>query len=84
MRKEPTGAGIAYLLHIDAEREPVRARRAFDTNLARAKMDIGVAYKQLLRGTTTVWSSPDMAVHTSKAACGPSRIAHQAVITSAV
>ena len=37
------------MLHIDAEREPDRARRALDSHLARAKWMSGSGYKQLLR-----------------------------------
>ena len=37
------------VLHIDAEREPDRARRAFDSHLARAKWMTEVGYRQLLR-----------------------------------
>ena len=38
------------VLHIDPEREPERARRAFDSHLARAKWAARVGYRQLLRG----------------------------------
>ena len=34
--------------HIDAEREPDRAQRAYDTHLARAKWMTEVGYRQLL------------------------------------
>ena len=37
------------LLHIDPEHEHARARRAFDTHLARAKWMSGVGYQHLLR-----------------------------------
>jgi hypothetical protein len=37
------------VLHIDAEREPDRARRAFDSHLARARWMSGVGYRHLLR-----------------------------------
>ena len=37
------------VLHIDPEREPQRARRAFDSHLARAKWAAGIGHKQLLR-----------------------------------
>jgi hypothetical protein len=35
------------VLHIDAEREPDRARRAFDSHLARAKWISGGGYRAL-------------------------------------
>jgi hypothetical protein len=38
------------VLHIDPEQEPYRARRAFDSHLARAKWVSSVGYRQLLRG----------------------------------
>ena len=38
------------VLHIDPEREPDRARRAFDSHLARAKWMTEHGYKHLLRG----------------------------------
>jgi hypothetical protein len=38
------------VLHIDPEREPDRARRAFDSHLARAKWASRDGYRQLLRG----------------------------------
>jgi len=38
------------VLHIDPEREPDRARRAFDSHLARAKWMTQVGYRHLLRG----------------------------------
>ena len=37
------------VLHIDADREPDRARRAFNSHLARAKRMSGVGYRRLLR-----------------------------------
>jgi hypothetical protein len=37
------------VLHIDPEQEPDRARRAFDSHLARAKWMSGVGYRHLLR-----------------------------------
>ena len=36
------------VLHIDAEREPDRAQRAYDTHLARSKWMTEVEYRQLL------------------------------------
>ncbi|MCA1393300.1 MULTISPECIES: DNA -binding domain-containing protein [Bradyrhizobium] len=41
------------ILHIDPEREPARARRAFDSHLARAKWMTEYGYRQLLRGGVT-------------------------------
>jgi hypothetical protein len=38
------------VLHIDAEREPDRARKAFDSHLARAKWMTEHGYRGLLRG----------------------------------
>ena len=38
------------VLHIDPEREPVRARNAFDSHLARAKWMTEHGYRHLLRG----------------------------------
>jgi hypothetical protein len=38
------------VLHIDPDREPNRARRAFDSHLARAKWMTEVGYRHLLRG----------------------------------
>ena len=38
------------VLHIDPIREPVRARRAFDSHLARAKWMVEHGYRHLLRG----------------------------------
>jgi hypothetical protein len=41
------------VLHIDPEQEPNRARRAFDSHLARAKWAAREGYRQLLRGGAT-------------------------------
>lgn len=38
------------VLHIDPDREPERARRAFDSHLARAKWMTAHGYRDLLRG----------------------------------
>jgi hypothetical protein len=38
------------VMYIDPAREPQRARRAFDTHLARAKWMTGHGYRYLLRG----------------------------------
>jgi hypothetical protein len=38
------------VLHIDAEHEPGRARRAWETHLARAQWMTEVGYRHLLRG----------------------------------
>ena len=38
------------VLHIDPEREPDRARRAFESHLARAKWATAVGYRHLPRG----------------------------------
>jgi len=38
------------VLHIDPKREPVRARQAFDSHLARAKWMTEHGYRHLLRG----------------------------------
>ena len=38
------------VLHIDPEREPDRARHAFDSHLARAKWMTAHGYRHLLRG----------------------------------
>jgi len=38
------------VLYIDPEQEPDRARRAFDSHLARAKWAAREGYRQLLRG----------------------------------
>ena len=40
------------VLHIDASREPERARRAFQSHLARAKWMTEHGYRDLLRGST--------------------------------
>jgi hypothetical protein len=37
------------VLHIDPEREPYRAQRAFESHLARAKWVSKIGYRQLLR-----------------------------------
>jgi hypothetical protein len=37
------------VLHIDPERDPDRARRAFESHLARAKWISNTGYRQLLR-----------------------------------
>ena len=39
------------VLHIDANREPDRARRAFDSHLARARWMTEQGYRDLLRGS---------------------------------
>jgi hypothetical protein len=39
------------VLHIDPDREPVRARDAFDSHLARARWMTEHGYRHLLRGT---------------------------------
>jgi hypothetical protein len=41
------------VLHIDPYREPERARRAFDSHLARAKWMTEHGYRHLLRGGTS-------------------------------
>ncbi len=41
------------VLHIDAEREPDRARRAWETHLARAQWMTATGYRRLLRGGAT-------------------------------
>ena len=38
------------VLHLDADREPVRARNAFESHLARAKWMTEHGYRHLLRG----------------------------------
>ncbi|WP_082077422.1 DUF2285 domain-containing protein [Bradyrhizobium sp. LTSPM299] len=38
------------VLHIDPDREPTRARKAFDSHLERAKWMTKHGYRQLLRG----------------------------------
>jgi hypothetical protein len=42
---------VAHIvLHLDPDREPDRARRAFESHLARAKWMTEHGYRQLLRG----------------------------------
>ena len=41
------------VLHIDPDREPARARNAFDSHLARARWMADHGYRLLLRGGTT-------------------------------
>jgi hypothetical protein len=41
------------VLHIDPDREPARARNAFDSHLARAKWMADHGYRDLLRGGAT-------------------------------
>ncbi|MET4019719.1 hypothetical protein ABIB73_005271 [Bradyrhizobium sp. F1.4.3] len=41
------------VLHIDPDREPARARNAFDSHLARAKWMADHGYRNLLRGGAT-------------------------------
>ena len=41
------------VLHIDPERDPERARHAFDSHLARAKWMTAHGYRHLLRGGTS-------------------------------
>jgi hypothetical protein len=43
------GEVTRIVLHIDPSREPARARRAFETHLARAKWMTEVGYRHLLR-----------------------------------
>ncbi|HEX4077407.1 MAG TPA: DUF2285 domain-containing protein [Rhizomicrobium sp.] len=38
------------VLHIDSDREPTRARRAWETHLARAQWMVEHGYQHLLRG----------------------------------
>ncbi|MCP3380067.1 DUF2285 domain-containing protein [Bradyrhizobium sp. CCGUVB4N] len=40
---------VRIVLHIDPDREPVRARNAFDSHLARAKWMADHGYRDLLR-----------------------------------
>jgi len=40
------------VLHIDPDREPARARNAFDSHLARARWMADHGYRHLLRGGT--------------------------------
>jgi hypothetical protein len=51
---DAVGAGwqevTRIVLHIDPEREPARARRAFDSHLAGAKWMTELGYRHLLRG----------------------------------
>jgi hypothetical protein len=47
--KVPTGAMARIVLHIDPEREPDRARQAFESHLARAKWITSEGYRHLLR-----------------------------------
>jgi Uncharacterized conserved protein (DUF2285) len=42
------------VLHIDPEREPDRARRAWETHLARAQWMTESGYRHLLRGSATL------------------------------
>ena len=50
----PTGKKwLEFVLHIDPDREPVRARNAFDSHLARARWMADHGYRDLLRGGTT-------------------------------
>jgi hypothetical protein len=37
------------VLHIDPDHYPGRARRAFDSHLARAKLAAGIGYRQLVQ-----------------------------------
>ncbi|MBM7487741.1 hypothetical protein ACVWWI_006703 [Bradyrhizobium sp. USDA 3686] len=52
---ETDGAGwkevARIVLHIDPDREPARARNAFDSHLARAKWMSDHGYRDLLRGS---------------------------------
>jgi hypothetical protein len=51
---ESEGAGwrevARVVLHLDADREPVRARNAFESHLARAKWMTEHGYRHLLHG----------------------------------
>ena len=53
-------------MHIGAEREPDRARRAFDNRLSRVEWITGAGYKQLLRrdwgddATETARAAPNL------------------------
>jgi hypothetical protein len=38
------------VLHLDPDREPARARRAYETHLARAKWMTSRGYRLLMRG----------------------------------
>ena len=42
-----------FVLHIDPQLEPERARRAFDSHLSRAKWMTSHGYRLLLRGGTS-------------------------------
>jgi hypothetical protein len=42
------------VLHLDPEREPDRARRAFDSHLSRARWMTGHGYRQVLRRGASV------------------------------
>jgi hypothetical protein len=44
------------VLHIDPEREAVRARRAYDSHLARARWMTNDGYRYLLRGGVSALS----------------------------
>jgi Uncharacterized conserved protein (DUF2285) len=44
------------VLHIDPGREPDRARRAYDSHLARAKWMTGQGYRYLLKGRIKGWN----------------------------
>jgi hypothetical protein len=41
---------VRIVLHIDPNKEPRRARRAYETHLARARWMTEHGYRQLLRG----------------------------------
>ena len=43
----------SLVLHIDPEREPERAKRVWESHLARAKWMTQSGYRHLLRGTTS-------------------------------
>jgi hypothetical protein len=43
------------VLHLDPDREPDRARRAFESHLSRAKWMTEHGYRQLLRGGASAW-----------------------------
>ena len=47
------GEVVRIVLHIDPDREPDRARQAFDSHLARAKWMTEHGYRHLLRGDTS-------------------------------
>ena len=44
---------VKIVLHIDPDHEPYRARRAFETHMARAKWMTEHGYRHLLRGDST-------------------------------